>query len=80
MTEEPTTELSPSEIDILMSLDPLDLTSDSRKIDSIIAYMRKARANFAAGIKTPRASGPKMKIDLQALGIVKPSGTIKRRV
>lgn len=78
MTE--TNELTPSEIDILMSLDPLELTSTPARIDQIIAYMRRARANFAAGIKPPRASGPAIKLDVAAMGLVKPAGQIKRRV
>ena len=81
MTEETEeVELTASEIDILMSLDPLELTSTPARIDQIIAYMRRARANFAAGIKAPKASGPKIKLDLKSLGLAKPSGTIKRRV
>lgn len=82
MTEEPSEALTPAEIDILMDLDPLELTSTPSKIDQIILYMRRARANFAAGIKAPKASGPKVKIDVKALGLVKkPSegGFIKRR-
>lgn len=59
----------PSELDELMSRDPLDLSSQD--IDSIIAYHRDLRAKKAAGlVKTPRgrkAAAEPSGIDLVAL-------------
>lgn len=52
-------------VDILMSLDPLELTSDN--IDAIIAYHRKARAG---GAKPRRESGPKVDISNALAGIM----------
>lgn len=71
-------ELSPSDLDLLMSLDPLTLTSSPQKLDQIIAYMRKARAMFAAGVKPVKGSGKA--IDLKALGVVKPAASVLRRI
>lgn len=70
----------PSELDELMSRDPLDLGAAG--IDSIIAYHRDLRAKKAAGeFKTPRgrkAAGEASGIDLVALvqgvSIPKPAG------
>lgn len=71
-------------VDVLMSLDPLDLTAAN--IDSIIAHHRKNRANAAAGIKPKREQGPKIDIEgimgkLLAGGeVLKPAaGGIRRR-
>lgn len=79
MSDEPLEDLSPSDLDVLMSLDPLELTSSPERIDQIIAYMRRARANFAAGVK-PAKAGSGTKIDLKALGIVKPQAAVLRRI
>lgn len=49
-----------NELDELMSLDPLEMSS--RDIDAIIAYHRKARANAEAGIKPVKESGPKVSL------------------
>lgn len=70
----------PNEIDELMSLDPLTMTVDD--LDAIIAYHRKNRANAELGIKPPKASGPKLKLDLKAMGLIqpKPVESVKRRV
>lgn len=71
----------PNEIDELMDLDPLEMTPAN--IDSIIAYHRKNRANAEAGIKPKKEAGPKQKIDLLALGLIKekpPAEPVKRRV
>lgn len=72
-----------SEIDLLMSLDPLELT----KIDlsSIVAYHRRLRAEREAGKgrAARAANAPKVKLDLAKLGLVKTQGggsVIKRRV
>ncbi len=49
-----------SELDELMSRDPLDLSSAD--IDAIIAYHRKARARRAAGEKPTKPKGPTVDI------------------
>ena len=62
-----------SELDELMSRDPLELSAQD--IDKIIAYQRQARARRESGERTrkPKASadGPKQTLDLAALGLVK---------
>jgi hypothetical protein len=72
-----------NEVDRLMDLDPLELSSQD--IDEIIRYQRKMKANFDAGIKSPKGDSPK--IDLGALlkasvgqsgGTVQPSVTRRR--
>lgn len=78
MTDAPISELSPSELDVLMSLDPLELTSSPARLDQIIAYMRRARAMFAAGVKPAKGSGKP--IDLKALGMVKAPAAVLRRI
>lgn len=72
MTNEPESSL-PTDIDTLMSLNPLDLTPADRGpyLERVIAYQRQARANREAGIKPKREKGPGVKIDLKALGLVK---------
>lgn len=69
-----------SDIDDLMNLDPLSLSAQD--IDTIIAYQRKHRANVEGGSKAKRETGPKVKLDLAALGLVPkatPSEPVKRR-
>lgn len=78
MSEDALEELTPSDLDTLMSLDPLELTSSPAKLDAIIAYMRRARAMFAAGVKPVKGSGKK--IDLKELGMVKPAANVLRRI
>jgi len=56
-----------SDLDELMSLDPLGLTNAD--IDAIIAYHRKSKE---AGPKPRKETGPTMKVDLTLLGL-KPS-------
>lgn len=51
-----------SELEDLMNLDPLELSSQD--IDKIIMYQRKARQNFKAGIKPKRE---KAGIDLSSV-------------
>lgn len=68
---------TPSELDELISRDPLDLSAAD--IDKIIAYQRSARARREAGTtkksRTAQHDGPK--VDLAtALGLVKPASTI----
>ena len=61
----------PSELDELMSRDPLNLSAQD--IDAIIAYQRQARARREAGGKTKRTASdaPKQSLDLAALGLIK---------
>lgn len=63
-------------INELMDADPLNLTPEN--IDQIIAFHRQARS----GPKPTKEKGPKITIDLEALGLVKPKpvAEIKRRV
>lgn len=64
----------PSELDELISRDPLDLSAQD--IDKIIAYQRQQRARKEAGGKTRKAKaadGPASTIDLVALVLGKPS-------
>lgn len=67
-----------NDIDELMDTDPLDLTSDDPRLEAIIAYHRQARANAEAGIKPKKADGPKGKIDLLSLGLVKKGPPMRR--
>ena len=73
-----------TDLDELMSLDPLSLSS--QQIDEIIAYQRKNRASREAGVKVKKGKNPdapKVKLDLTALGLIpkKIEGPImKRRV
>lgn len=63
----------PSELDELMSRDPLDMTTED--IDSIIAYQRQARAQREAapkGRKKDLVDMTGQALDLSALGLVKP--------
>lgn len=69
-----------NELDELMDLDPLELSSRPGGIDAVIAYHRQRRADAEAGIKPKREQGPTKKIDLLALGLKKPSEPMKRRV
>lgn len=64
-----------NEVDRLMDLDPLELSAQD--IDEIIRYQRKMKANFDAGIKTPKGDAPK--IDLKALlgaSVAQSGGTV----
>lgn len=65
-------------LDWVMSLDPLELTAED--VDDIVTYQRKARARYIAGEKPEKETGPKIKIDLAQLGLIKPADPIKRRV
>lgn len=66
-----------SELDDLMDQDPLSLSTQD--LDKIIAYQRKARANFEAGIKPKKGGAEPKKIDLVGLGLVpKPAGVDRR--
>lgn len=61
-----------SEIDTLMSLDPLDLTKDPKALEAIIAYYRNQRVAQADGPKPKRgkpAAGSVPPLNLAALGL-----------
>lgn len=69
------TEPLPTDLDHLMSLNPLDLTPEDlpEYLERVIAHQRQARANREAGIKPARAKakGPGIKLDLKAMGLIK---------
>lgn len=69
----PTNDPLPTDIDALMSLNPLDLTPSNRDeyLTRVIAYQRQSRANREQGIKPKREKGPGVKLDLKALGLIK---------
>lgn len=70
----------PNEIDLLMSLDPLELSEQD--LDKIISYQRKARANFEAGVKPKKGGADKIESSelLGKLGLIKAPEPIKRRI
>ena len=64
----------PSELDELMSRDPLSMTTED--IDKIIAYQRQVRAQREAapkGRKKDLVDMTGQALDLSALGLVKPA-------
>lgn len=71
----------PSELDELMSRDPLELAKDPDAIDKIIAYQRNARAMREGAPKGSRKRTDLVEhdnakpIDLAALGLLKPKPT-----
>ncbi len=73
----------PTDLNVLMSLDPLDLTQQD--LDQIIAYQRKQRANREVGVKTRKSKGDGPTLDIKSLlgQMAKPapaaSSTIRRR-
>jgi hypothetical protein len=70
-----------NDIDMLMSLDPLEMTK--LDIDRVIAYHRNQRAAKEAGGKRSKAkkdTGPSQKLDLEALGLKPAVPKINRRV
>ena len=71
-----------NEIDRIMDLDPLALSEQD--LDAIIAYQRKARANFEAGIKPKKGATAEPKMDanelLGKLGMIKGPAPINRRL
>ena len=73
-----------SDLDLLMSMDPLQLSSQD--LDRIIAYQRKMRAQREAGVRTrkPRevSTSGAPKLDLKSLmaSPAKQSSSFKRRV
>lgn len=60
----------PNEIDDLMDLDPLELTSTPGALEQIITYHRKARANAASGGKAKKEKGPSIDISEVMAGLV----------
>ena len=68
----------PNDIDLLMSLDPLEYSSTD--IDIIIAYHRNQRALREKGVKPKKDKGPKQLLDLEALGLKVAAPKINRRV
>lgn len=67
-----------NDIDLLMSLDPLELSKQD--IDVIVAYHRNQRALREAGKKPKKDSGPKTVLDLTKLGLRPAAPKINRRV
>lgn len=72
-----------NEIDTLMDLDPLSLTSDN--IDQIIAYHRNHRAQKAeGGGKVRKEAGPKLSLSglIEGMTAAKPKQetVVKRRI
>lgn len=67
-----------NDIDLLMSLDPLELSKQD--IEVIIAYHRNQRAMREAGKKPKKDSGPKQVLDLTKLGLRPATPKINRRV
>jgi hypothetical protein len=65
-----------NELDTLMNLDPLDLSAQD--IDRIIEMQRRARRDFESGVKPKKDTPPKQPLDLVALGLEKPKGTLRR--
>lgn len=73
MTDTPT-----NDIDLLMSLDPLELSKQD--LECIIAYHRNQRALREKGVKPTKDKGPKSTLDLVALGLKPAAPKINRRV
>lgn len=72
----------PSELDELMSRDPLELAKDPTAIDKIIGYQRQVRAQREAGPKGRKRTDliehdNAKPIDLAALGLIKPQAAPK---
>lgn len=72
-----------NELDELMDKDPLQLSKQD--LDAIIAYQRKARANYESGVKPKKGSGEAVKLDSIVAGLLgqaapAPAATVKRRV
>jgi len=69
-----------NDIDLLMSLDPLQLTK--MDLDAIIAYHRNQRAlreSGARGAKPKKDQGPSVALDLEKLGLKPATPKINRR-
>ena len=77
-------EASTNSIDVLMSLDPLEMSKQD--LDAIIQYQRKAKANFDMGIKPKKGANAEGKtIDLSQIvsnitgAAPKVTGKVERR-
>lgn len=72
----------PNELDEFMDLDPLELKKDDARLDQIIAYQRKHRANVESGVKAKKETGPKKALTSVLDNLIKRPVTeaIKRRV
>lgn len=64
-----------SELDELMSIDPLELASSPEKLRKVITFMREARANWDAGVK-PTKKEKESKAGV-LVDLLKKSGGIK---
>lgn len=71
-----------NDLDEIMSLDPLELTLNDERLEAIIAYQRRHRANLEAGIKPKKEAGPKKELGsiLDRLIPTKPKADFKRRI
>lgn len=75
-----------NDIDYLMTLDPMELSTKAgtlgrKRLDAIIAHHRNQRAVKEAGGKRPKKdTGPAAKIDLQALGLKPAAPKLVRRI
>jgi len=75
--------MAQNELDLLMDLDPLNLSAAD--LDAIISYHRAARAKRAEGSgRAVRESGPKVNLDAVlkniGVGVKAPGARLKRRV
>jgi hypothetical protein len=70
-----------NEVDRLMDEDPLNLSAQD--IDEVIKIQRRYKANFDAGIKSPKGDSPKIDVKaLLGLSLVQSGGqqpTVTRR-
>lgn len=67
-----------NELDRLMALDPLDLSEQD--LSAIIAYHRQRRADYEAGIKPKKETGPKADMAGILDAIIPKGPMITRRV
>lgn len=67
-----------NDIDLLMSIDPLELSQQD--ISAIIIYHRNQRALREKGIKPKKDKGPTSTIDLVSLGLKPATPKINRRI
>lgn len=76
------TDEAPTDLNVLMALDPLELTRQDR--NEIIAHQRKMRAQREAGVKVKKVKEGAPSIDIKALmgTVPKPAAgsTIRRRI
>jgi len=60
--------LSPTEINRIMELDPLELTRDGPEIQALIAIYRERRTQYKSGVKTEKVKTEKKLLSLDDLG------------